>query len=105
MLHHLLLIQLKSEAREKKVEDLMVETRMRLLKIPEILNLQCGKRIDKTNPHDFFVAMDLENRSKLKAAEDDPIYLQFKHQVLDPHAKEVLTLDYEMEPGKDVNYS
>jgi hypothetical protein len=105
MIHHIVLVKIKSDTPSEKVEEMMVESRIRLLKIPEILNLQCGKKTDGQNQYDFFFSIDVENTSKLKIVESSAIFLQFKQQVLDPNIQELSTLDYETEPGKDVTFS
>jgi len=105
------------------VEDIMVEIRIRLLKIPEVLNLRCGKNIDSTNnsfdlklrqgkrvdatssSYDMFFSMDYENMHKLHIAHDNAIWIKFKQQTLDAHVDLLTTFHFEMEPGKDVRYS
>ncbi len=106
MVHHICLLKLKHGVSPEQVETLMVETRIRLLKIPEVINLRVGKKIDtKGNPHDIFFSMDCENLNKLKIVQESAIYVQFKHKILDHHVDAITVLDYEMEPGKDVTYS
>ena len=47
-----MLLTTKPEVIPSKLEEIMVETRIRLLKIPEVNNLRVGKRVDTTNnPH------------------------------------------------------
>lgn len=105
MIHHVLLAKLKSDLPASAVEELMVESRIRLLKIPEVMNLRCGKKLEEENPYNFFISMDVENGGKLKVVEQSAIYLQFRHQFFDPKVEEVKRLNFEMEPGKDVRYS
>jgi len=106
MVHQVILAKLKPDLPADTVEKVMVEARIRLLKIPEIRNLACGKKIDlKGNPHDFFIAMDFENLSKMGVAADNPIYHQFIAQVIEPHVQKQISYEFEMEPGKDVKYS
>jgi hypothetical protein len=106
MLHHVLLAKLKSDLPDDAVEQLMVESRIRLLKIPEVMNLRCGKRLDaKKTPYEFFLAMDVENTAKLRVIYESAIYLQFKQQILDTKTSEISEMSFEMEPGKDVIYS
>lgn len=84
----------------------MIEARIRLLKIPEIRNLSCGKKINsQDNPHDFFIAMDFENLNKMRVAADNPIFNQFVTQVMEPHVLKQISYEFEMEPGKDIRYS
>lgn len=106
MLHHILLAKLKPDSPADKVEELMVESRIRLLKIPEVMNLRCGKRIDaKKNPYEFFIAMDVENTNKLRVVQQSAAFLQFKHHILDKIVSESKEMSFEMEPGKDIRYS
>ncbi|MDR0534642.1 MAG: Dabb family protein [Verrucomicrobiales bacterium] len=106
MVHHIRFLKLKANTKPDQIENLMVETRIRLLKIPEIMNLYVGKRIDsKGNPHDVFFSLNVENMAKLRIAEDDAVYIKFKHQILDEFVEQETALNFEMEPGKDVTYS
>lgn len=106
MVYEVILARLPAKASPEIAEKLMVETRMRLLKIPEILNLSCGKRIDsKENPHGFFVAMEFESLAKKRVAYQNPIFSKYLETVLEPSVEKFDTLDFEMDPGKDVRFS
>ena len=106
MVHHIRFLKLKANTTPDQIENLMVETRIRLLKIPEIMNLHVGKKIDATgNPHDIFFSTDLESMAKLRMAEDDAVYIKFKHQILNQYVERETALNFEMEPGKDITYS
>jgi len=105
MLYHVTLFKLKPEVTPAKLEEMMMTTRMSLLKIPEILSVKCGKAIDPKAEWPFFIALDFESTDKLAMTEDDAIYMKFVADVLKPYTSERLTLDYEMEPGKNVKYS
>ena len=106
MVHHIHFLKLKEKTTPEQVENLMVETRIRLLKIPEVMNLRVGKKIDvKDNPYDVFFAMDAENMNKLQLIETDAVYLKYKLQILDRYVAAEAVYNYEMEPGKDVAYS
>ncbi|MDX6765183.1 MAG: Dabb family protein [Candidatus Methylacidiphilales bacterium] len=106
MVHHLMLFKLKSDVTPAQTENIMVETRIRLLKIAEVMNLRCGKKIDvKKNPHDVFVSMDFENMSKLNTARASALWVQYEKQVIEPNVTTLTEFDYEMDPGKDVAYS
>lgn len=107
MVHHLKLLKLKEEDPDEAAEKLMIETRIRLLKIPEVANLHCGKRIElnREDSNDFFLAMQFENLAKMKIALESAIYVTFERQVLEKYASTVEELNFEMEPGKDVRYS
>ena len=105
MVHHIVLFKLKPEVKPEKLEELMMQTRMSLLKIPEVLSVKCGKRIDENNEWPFFIALDFESMDKLALYRDDPIHMKYVADVIKPFTSERLALDYEMEPGKDVKFS
>ena len=106
MVSHIVLLTTKPEVIPTKLEEIMVETRIRLLKIPEVNNLRVGKRVDTAhNPHTYFFSFDVENMDKLTFVQDNAVYTQFEKQILGPFVAASKVLDYEMEPGKDVRYS
>jgi hypothetical protein len=105
MVHHVTLYQLPPEVTPAKLEQLMISTRMTLLKIPEILSVKCGKNIDPKSEWRFFIALDFENTDKMAMVKDEAIYMKFVADVIKPHTATALELDYEMEPGKAVKYS
>ena len=65
MVHHIVLYKLKPEVTPARVEEMMMNARMQLLKIPEVLSIKCGKRIDSHMPWPFFIALDFETMDKL----------------------------------------
>ncbi|MEM6820504.1 MAG: hypothetical protein AAF558_01000 [Verrucomicrobiota bacterium] len=106
MVHEINLFQIKNTCPPETAETLMVETRIRLLKIPEVMNLSCGKVINsKSNPYHFFVAMEFENLAKRDLAHDNAIFVKYEVQVIKPNVSKTQMLQFEMEPGKDVAYS
>ena len=105
MIHHLVLFKLKPETDEEKVEWMMRETRIQLLKIPGVLSVRCGKKIEPDTEWPFFLVVEIESMDKLRAYRDDPVHLKFVEEVIKPNVVERLALDHEMEPGKDVLYS
>ena len=106
MIHHVVLLTTKPEVIPSKLEEIMVETRIRLLKIPEVNNLRVGKRVDTiNNPHTSFFSFDVENMDKLAFILENAVYVQFEKQILGPFVTSAKIFDYEMEPGKDVRYS
>jgi len=105
MVHHITLFKLQPEVTPAKLEQLMISTRMTLLKIPEILSVRCGKNIDPKSEWPFFIALDFESMDKLAMTEDEAIYMKFVADIIKPHTAAALTLDFEMEPGKSVKYS
>ncbi len=105
MIHHIVLYKLKPEVTPARVEEMMMNTRMQLLKIQEVLSIKCGKRVDPELPWPFFIAIDFESMDKQAIFREDSIYIKFVEEVIKPNTSEYLALDYEMDPGKDVNLS
>ncbi len=105
MVHHVTLYKLKSEVTPAKLEQLMMSTRMTLLKIPEVLSVKCGKNIDPKSEWPFFITLDFESMDKLAMTQDDAIYMKFVADIIRTNTAEKLVLNYEMEPGKSVKYS
>jgi hypothetical protein len=105
MVHHIVLYKLKPEVTPARVEEMMMNARMQLLKIPEVLSIKCGKRIDPETDWPFFIAIDFESMDKFTMFREDPIYVKFAEEVIKPNTDESLVLDFEMDPGKDVRFS
>lgn len=106
MVHHICLLQTKPDVSPEDLEQIMVETRIRLLKIPEITNLRVGKRIKvPENPYTYFYSFDVESMDKLQVTRDSAVWTLYEKQVLIPKVERMTSLEYEMEPGKDVTYS
>ena len=105
MVHHIALYKLRPGTPPAVVEHMIRETRMQLLKIPEVLNVRCGKQIDPAAPWPFFVSLDFESMDKRAIYLDDPIHIKYVEEIIRPHTVDSLVLDYEMEPFKDVKYS
>ena len=105
MVHQISHFKLKPQVTPAKLEEMMVATRIQLLKIPEVLSVKCGKGIDSKSEWSFFIALDFESLEKLAVMEDDAIYMKFVSDVIKPNTADRLTLAYEMEPGKNTKYS
>jgi len=105
MVHHAVLYKLKPEVTPARVEEMMMNARMQLLKIPEVLSIKCGKRIDPELAWPFFIAIDFESMDKYAIFREDPIYVKFVEEVIKPNTEDSLALDFEMDPGKDVRFS
>jgi hypothetical protein len=105
MIHHIVLLKLKPEVTHREIENLMVQARIKLLKIPEIFDLRCGKNTPTNdNPYDFFISMEYENAYKRRLAEQNPLLSQFTTQCLDPLYHKRSDLLFETEPGKEPVY-
>ena len=105
MVHHVVLFKLKPGLPPERVEEMMVKTRTQLLKIPVVLGVKCGKRVEATCPYEFFLTVDVESMDKLAIYREDSIHIKFIEEVIKPNTSERLAYDFEMEPGKDVRYS
>ena len=105
MVHHLDLYKLNAEVTRARVEEMMMNARMQLLKIPEVLSIKCGKRIEPEMEWPFFIAIDFESMDKYAIFREDSIYWKFVEEVIKPNTEDSLALDFEMDPGKDVRFS
>ncbi|MBA3544547.1 MAG: Dabb family protein [Chthoniobacterales bacterium] len=105
MVHHIALFKLKPEVTPARVEEMMMHARMQLLKIPEVLSIKCGKRINGEMPWPFFIAIDFDSMDKYDIYCEDPIYVKFVEEVIKPNVAETVALDFEMDPGRDVEFS
>src|SRR5256714_1028004 len=105
MVHHIVLYKLKPEVTPARVEEMMMNARMQLLKIPEVLSIKCGKRIDSNMPWPFFIALDFESMDKYTLFREDSIFVKFDAEIIKPNTSDSLVLDFEMDPGKDVRSS
>ncbi len=105
MIHHLVLFKLKPGVDDEKIEWMMRQTRILLLKIPEVLNVKCGKPLLADAPWPFFLSVDVESTEKLAIYREDPNHVKFLEEVIRPNTTERLSVDYEMDPGRDVKYS
>ena len=105
MVHHIVLYKLKPEVTPARIEEMMMNTRMQLLKIPEVLSIKCGKRISPDVQWPFFIAIDFESMDRFEIFREDPIQMKFMEDVIKPNTADSLVLDFEMDPGKDVRFS
>jgi hypothetical protein len=105
MVHHVVLFRFYPEIDDERVEWILRQTRIRLLKIGEVRAIRCGKRIESENDWGFFFGVDFESMDKMAQGHADANYERFLEEVIQPHVVDQLALSYEMEPGKDVRYS
>ena len=105
MVLQLSLFKLRPEVAPDQVDSLMRRARSLLLRIPQVLSVRAGKKIEPFCDWPFFLAVEFESRDKQAIGLDDPHWLKFVHDVIGPHVGEELTLSYELEPGRDIRYS
>jgi len=60
MVHNIVLYRLKPDVTPAQVEEMMMNTRMQLLKIQEVLSIKCAKRIEPEMHWPFSIAIDFE---------------------------------------------
>ena len=60
MIYHLVLFKLKPDLSEETVEWMLRETRIQLLRIPEVLSIRCGKNVDPDAEWPFFLSVELD---------------------------------------------
>ena len=105
MIHFIVLCKLEEHVTPERMEEMVRAARSSLLKIPEVLHVRAGKRIDPENQWPFFYSIDCDSLDKLAMFRDDPIWLKFVETQIKPNTWAQLELLYELEPGKDIRYS
>jgi hypothetical protein len=101
MIHHLVLCKLAPDVGEEQIEWMLRQTRSRLLKIPEVLQVRCGRNLDDGTEWPFFFSAEFLSTDQLAAYADHPVYGKFVEEVLRPMTTVCQSMDFEMEPGKD----
>ncbi len=101
MIEHLVLFNLKPEVDADKVEWMLRETRIRLLKIPVVRGLRCGSRIAAGPDWSMFLLAELDSVEKLGCYRDDPVQVRFFDEVIKPNATDWIALDYQSDPAWD----
>jgi Stress responsive A/B Barrel Domain len=105
MIHHVVYFQLKPEVDKAMVEDLVRTSRSLLLKIPEVLGVKSGRNLDPTSQWQFFFSIEVDSREKLRITCDDPYHLKLMEKHLKPNSVSHFTMDYELDPSKDLKFS
>jgi hypothetical protein len=101
MIQHLVLFNLRPEIDAEKVEWMLRETRIRLLKIPVIRGLRCGYRVDPGTDWSVFLLVELDSVDKLAIYTQDPVHVRFVSEVIRPNITNQIALDYQSDPGGD----
>lgn len=105
MVYHVVFFKFNPGVDDEKVEDIMRQTRIQLLKIPVVRTVKCGKKILTECEWPFFLSVELESMEKLAIYRDDPMHIKYIEDVVKHFVSDRLAMDFEMEPGKDVRYS
>ncbi len=105
MVLELMLFKLRPEAGAETADTLMRRARTQLLRVPQVLSVRAGKELAPAAGWPFAVMLEFDSRAKQSIAHDDPHWLKFMGETVQPHVLEQLVLNYELEPGKDLKYS
>ncbi|MCX7712514.1 MAG: Dabb family protein [Chthoniobacterales bacterium] len=101
MIYHLVLCKLADGVDEGRLEWMQRQTRLMLLKIPEVLSVRSGRNLEDNAEWPFFFAAEFYSTDQLASYAEHPVHVQFLEEVIKPYTKEWTILDFEMEPGKD----
>ncbi len=105
MIHHVVHFQLASGVEKAEMEEMVRTSRSLLLRIPEVLAVKSGRNLDPESRWQFFYAIEVDSREKLRSVLDDPFHIKLMERVLKPLTRDQLELDYELDPSKDLKYS
>ena len=105
MIHNVAYFQLKPEVDAAMVEELVRVSRSLLLKIPEILSVRSGRNLDRDSQWPVFVAIEVESLEKLRIVFDDPFHIKFIEKHVKPNIVNQFTLNFELDPSKNLKYS
>jgi len=105
MIHHVVYFQLKPEVDTATLEEMVRTCRSILLKIPEVLSVRSGRNLDPDSQWQFFFAIEVESRDKLRVVLDDAHHLKLLEKSLKPRANSHFTMDFELDPSKALKYS
>jgi hypothetical protein len=105
MINHVAFFQLQPHVDNAKLEEMVRTTRSLLLKIPEVLSVKSGRNVDPKSQWNFFVAIEVESLDKLKITIEEAVHLKFVETVIKPNTTSHFSMDFEMDPSKDLKYS
>ena len=101
MIEHVVLFNLRPEIDAAKIQWMLRETRIRLLKIPVVRGLRCGYRIDPGTEWSLFLLVELDSVEKLACYKRDPVHVRFVKEVIEPNITNRIAFDYQSDPGED----
>ncbi len=105
MIQHVVYLQLKPSVDAVLLEELVRSSRSLLLKIPEVLSVRSGRNIDPSSQWQFYFAIEIDSLEKLSFALDNPFHLKLMEKFIKPHVLAQFTLDFELDPSKNLKYS
>ncbi len=105
MIDHIVFYRLQPEVDQARLEEMVRSTRSILLKIPEVLSVHSGRNVDAASEWPFYFSIEVESLDKLRMVEDDPLFLRFLRDVVQPNTAGEEAFNFEMDPSKDLRYS
>jgi len=105
MINHVVYFQLKNEVDAAALEELVRTSRSLLLKIPEVLSVKSGRNLDPDSQWSFFFSIEVDSLEKLRVTLDDPYHLKLVEKYLKPATVSSFSMDFELDPSKDLKYS
>ncbi len=105
MIHHVEYFQLNPGVDKATMEEMVRTSRSLLLKIPEVLGVRSGRNLDPESQWQFFFAVEVDSLEKLRAVLDDPFHLKLMEKAIKPNIRDQFSLDFELDPSRDLKYS
>ena len=105
MILHVVYFQLNPGVDPAVLEEMVRTSRSLLLKIPEVLGVRSGRNLDRESQWQFFFAIEVDSLEKLRATLDDSFHLKLMEKAIKPHTCHHFSLDFELDPSKDLKYS
>lgn len=105
MIDHIVFLKLDPGVDETRLEEMVRSTRSILLKIPEILSVRSGRNTNRHSEWPFYYSIEVESLDKLRMVQEDPLFLRFLRDVVEPNTVGEEDFQFEMDPSKDLRYS
>jgi hypothetical protein len=105
MIHHVVYFQLNPGVEPATLEEMVRNSRSLLLKIPEVLAVRSGRNLDPAGQWQFYFSVEVDSLEKLRMALDDPHHFKLMEKLIRPHTSDSFTMDYELDPSKNLKYS
>ena len=105
MIHHVVYFQLRPGVDAVVIEELVRTSRSLLLKIPEVLAVRSGRNVDPASQWQFFFSIEVDSLEKLRVTLDDPFHLKLMETWLKPRISDSFTMDYELDPSRNLKHS
>lgn len=105
MIHHVVHFQLLPGLDKAAVEELVRTSRSLLLKIPEVLAVRSGRNLDPDCQWQFYFSIEVDTLEKLRITLDDPFHIKLMEKIIRPNTCAEFSMDYELDPSKDLKYS